>query len=247
MNNGDITGIITVRTSSTRLPSKCLLPFGDETIITHVVNRAKSYGIEPIICTSTDPSDDVLENIAKECKIRFFRGSLNNKLKRWFDCAKHFNLRTFHTIDADDPFFDGHEVIESMRVLKEQTCDMVAPTKSSSAGGATVGYSLTTKIIGRALQNIPKDTDTEMMWYFLEKVPGIKIITLNDNYPNTPQVRLTLDYEEDYWMLASLVNILGNNATRSQINTFFFRNPDFSKINYFRNQEWKKAQLDKKT
>ena len=30
-------GFITVRTSSTRLPEKCLLPLGDETVISHVV------------------------------------------------------------------------------------------------------------------------------------------------------------------------------------------------------------------
>ena len=240
-------GFITVRTSSTRLPNKCLLPLGDETVISHVVKRAIAYEIEPIICTSTDKSDDILEEISKELGVKYFRGSLVNKLKRWSDCAKYFNLNTFHTIDADDPFFDGHEVIKSLRVLEEGGGDMVGPTKSSSAGGATVGYSLTTKIIERALQNIPVDTDTEMMWYFLEKVPGINILTLKDNYQNAPLVRLTLDYGEDYWMLASLANILGNNATRSQINRFFLKNPDFSKINYFRNQEWKKAQLDKKT
>jgi len=138
-------------------------------------------------------------------------------------------------------------MIESMGLLEEGGFDMVSPTKSSAAGGATVGYSLTAQIIERALQSIPDDTDTEMMWYFLEKVPGINIITLHDSYPDEPPVRLTLDYEEDYWMLASLANILGNNATRSQINQFLLTNPDFSKINFFRNHEWKNAQIAKKT
>ena len=246
MTKTQITGFITVRTSSTRLQSKCLLPFGDETVIKHVVNRVVSYGIDPIICTSTHSSDDVLERVAKELNVKCFRGSLANKLKRWSDCAKSFNLDIFHTIDADDPFFDGHEVIESMRLLEEGGFDMVSPTKSSAAGGATVGYSLTAQIIKRALQSIPDDTDTEMMWYFLEKVPGINILTLHDSYPDEPPVRLTLDYEEDYWMLASLANILGNNATRSQISQFLIKNPDFSKINFFRNQDWKNAQVAKK-
>ena len=85
------------------------------------------------------------------------------------------------------------------------------------------------------------------MWYFLEKVTGMSSRVLDDKYSNSPQVRLTLDYIEDYWMLASIVNILGNDATRSDLSKFLIRNPDFSKINFFRNQEWKKAQLDKKT
>ena len=92
MGETENTGFITVRTSSTRLPKKCLLPLGDETVISHVVKRSISYGIEPIICTSTDISDDVLEGIATQLGVKCFRGSLVNKLKRWLDCAEHFNV-----------------------------------------------------------------------------------------------------------------------------------------------------------
>ena len=122
-------GFITVRTSSTRLPNKCLLPLGDETVISHVVKRAVAYGIEPIICTSTDKSDDILEEISKELGVKCFRGSLVNKLKRWLDCAEHFNVNSFHTIDADDPFFDGSEMIDSLNLLKSGNYDVVCPTE----------------------------------------------------------------------------------------------------------------------
>ena len=67
-------GFITVRTSSTRLPNKCLLPFGDETVISHVIKRAIAYGIEPIVCTSNDTSDDVIEQISIEQGVKVFRG-----------------------------------------------------------------------------------------------------------------------------------------------------------------------------
>ena len=59
------------------------------------------------MCTSTDSSDDLIEKLAKKEGVKCFRGSLVNKLKRWADCANHFKINAFHTIDADDPFFDG--------------------------------------------------------------------------------------------------------------------------------------------
>ena len=60
-------GIITVRTSSSRLPNKCLLRFyKSETIIEYIINRSKAFGIEPIICTSTNSSDDIIEKISEE-------------------------------------------------------------------------------------------------------------------------------------------------------------------------------------
>jgi spore coat polysaccharide biosynthesis protein SpsF len=240
------TGFITVRTSSTRLPGKCLLPFGEETVIGHVVKRAINYGIEPIICTSTDSSDDVLEEIANELSVRCFRGSMNNKLKRWFDCAEEFNIESFHTIDADDPFFDGSEMIESLNVLASGRYDVVCPTESSSAGGASVGYSLTREVIKKALKNLEDDTDTEMMWFYLEKLHGVKMTILPESRRQISGVRLTLDYQEDYWLLTSIARILGNSASRDAVNQLFLNNPDLAKVNFFRNDEWKDAQLSKK-
>jgi spore coat polysaccharide biosynthesis protein SpsF len=211
-----------------------------------VVKRAISYGIEPIICTSTDKSDDILEEISKELGVKCFRGSLVNKLKRWLDCAEHFEVNSFHTIDADDPLFDGKEMIASLDLLRSKDCDVVCPTESSSAGGASVGYSLTTAIIKKALENLDPDTDTEMMWYYLEKVSQVKMEILPEASNANIKVRLTLDYEEDYWLLASIARILGNSASRDAVNQLFLNNPDFSKINFFRNKEWKDAQLAKK-
>ena len=239
-------GFITVRTSSTRLPNKCLLPLGDETVISHVVKRAIAYGIEPIICTSIDKSDDVLEEISKELGVKCFRGSLINKLKRWLDCAEYFNVNSFHTIDADDPFFDGSEMIESLNLLKSGNCDVVCPTKSSSAGAASVGYSLTSAVVKRALVNLKDDTDTEMMWFYLEKLHDVRMAILPESGRQISGIRLTLDYQEDYWLLASIARILGNNPNRDAVNQLFLNNPDFTKINFFRNKEWKDAQLAKK-
>jgi spore coat polysaccharide biosynthesis protein SpsF len=239
-------GFVTVRTSSSRLPQKCLLPFGESTVLNHIIRRAVAFGIMPIICTSTDSSDDIIEKIAANEGVRFFRGSLQNKLKRWADCADYFGIHTFHTVDADDPFFDGEEIKRSMKLLDEGSLDMVCPTESSSAGGASVGYSLTTEIVKRASDSIPVDADTEMMWYFLEKISNLRVKVLPETYSLPFKVRLTLDYEEDYWLLESVRRITGNLAEREEVNQLFLSNPDFYKINWFRNEEWKAGQLSKR-
>ena len=120
-----VTGLITVRTSSSRLPQKCLLPFGESTVLNHIIRRAVAFGIDPLVCTSTDPTDDVIERISAEEGVKCFRGSLQNKLKRWADCAAYFGIQSFHTVDADDPFFDGDEIKRSMRLLEDGSYDMV--------------------------------------------------------------------------------------------------------------------------
>ncbi len=242
-----IPGFITVRSSSSRLPLKCFLPFGkDSNVLEHIIRRAKHYNIDPIICTSTDPSDDLIEKLAIKEKVKFFRGSLNNKLQRWADCAKHFNLDAFHSVDADDPFFDGNEMRRSYEMLLFEDLDVVTPTKESSAGDASVGYSLKTNAIIRSLKGVNQETDTEMMWFYLEKITDLKKKILPSISQSKLKLRLTLDYKEDYWLLESLRRLVGNLATRDEINTLFLNNPDLHKINWFRNLEWKIAQDSKK-
>ena len=240
-----IPGIISVRTSSSRLPKKCLMQFGDQNVIEHIIKRAIFFKIDPIICTSKDSTDDILVEIAKRKNIKFFRGSLLNKLKRWSDCAEYFELDFFHSIDADDPFFDGEEILRSFNLLKKGEYDAVYPTKSSSSGVGSVGFSLNSKIVKKAILFLEEDTDTEMIWNYLKNTPNIKSIILNDIILYPPKMRLTLDYEEDYWLLRTLHRIVGSYGTREDINQIFKLNPEFSSINWFNNHKWKKAQNKK--
>ena len=240
-----IPSFITVRTASKRLPEKCLLPFGDCNVLEHIIHRSRFYGLLPIICTTFEQSDDIIEFIAKKENVKCFRGSAVNKLKRWLDCCDHFQIEHFHTVDADDPFFDGELMKDSMRLL-EEGFDVVSPTVSSSAGAASVGYSLSSDIVRKAVELIEENTDTEMMWYYLDKIPGIKKTTLPESKNTICKVRLTLDYEEDYWLLQTVRRIVGSLTSRQEVDELFIRNPDLYQINWFRNEEWEQGQLDKK-
>jgi spore coat polysaccharide biosynthesis protein SpsF len=241
-----IPAFITVRSASSRLPGKCLLPFGDVRVIEHVITRAMHYELDPIVCTTVEPEDDVLVSIAEAYGVRCFRGAVDNKLKRWADCCAHFDISAFHTVDADDPFFDGEEMARSFALLNDQGWDIVAPTPSSSAGGASSGYSLTRDIVDRSVALTKPDDDTEMMWYWVDKVTGVKKTVLKEIDPDPITVRLTLDYEEDYWLLASVLRMIGGMAGREEINGLFRTNPSLYKVNWFRNEAWAAGQKAKK-
>ena len=236
------TAFVTVRIASSRLPRKCCLPFGDMTVLEHVIKRALHFGLQPIVCTTNHIDDDEVVNIAKKLHVRYFRGPSANKLMRWRDCCSEFSVAAFHTLDADDPFFDPSQINESMNLLA-RGYDVVEPTLHSSQGYASVGYSLTCDIVERACKKLTANTDTEMMWHYLSKVPHVKKIRLPDSHNDSAeQVRLTLDYEEDYWLLRTVQRILGHYATREQIDNLFRQNPDLHRINWFRNSEWKMNQ-----
>jgi spore coat polysaccharide biosynthesis protein SpsF (cytidylyltransferase family) len=240
----NIPSFITVRTDSSRLQRKCLLPFGEGNVLEHIIRRTKHYKLEPIVCTTTEASDDIVKEISQKERAKCFRGSKINKLKRWLDCCCNFDVLAFHTIDADDPFFDGHQVEKSFRLL-QQGFDVVFPPDSSSMGGASVGYSLTRDIVSRCCESIGEDEDTEMMWSYLKKLPGLRQTKLPEEDANPMLLRLTLDYEEDYWLLRSIQRIVGSLASRREVEDLFRRNPDLYLINWFRSKEWKDKQVAK--
>lgn len=240
-----IPAFITVRTASTRLPKKCLLPFGEGTVLDHIIKRCIHFNLRPIVCTTNLPSDEIIVNIARFHKIEFFRGESINKLMRWRDCSRQYEIPYFHTVDADDPFFCGDEVKRSIKFMLDGRYEMVAPTKSSSKGGATVGYSLQSSVVERACIDTKTDTDTEMMWSHISKVDELKSANLIEPESDIIDCRLTLDYHEDFVLLDAIRILLGPLASRADICELLKNNPSLPMINAFRNEEWAAIQKKK--
>jgi len=218
-----------------------LLDFGQGNVLEHIIRRCKFFGFEPLVCTTTLGEDDVVRDIAQKEGCLFYRGSAEDKLQRWLGACDQFDIESFHTVDADDPFFDGELGHKSLRLLDEGY-DIVYPSSSIYIGG--VGFSITSDIIRKAC-SLKESDDTEMMWYFVEKVPDLRRIEIPVPDGRTASVRLTLDYEEDYWMLLTVLRILGPQATRQEIEDLFSRNPDLRQVNWFRNEQWKSLQVEK--
>lgn len=213
-------------------------------MIEHIIIRSRHYGLDPLICTTNEKEDDRIVSIAKNSNTKVFRGSTINKLQRWRDCCREFDIDAFHSVDADDPFFCGDEVRRSFALL-EDGYDMVTPSPSSSNGGATVGYSLKSEIVEKACYGLDENTDTEMMWSFIERVNSLKKTMLSDPDNFIIENRMTLDYPEDYILLEAVRLMVGNLATREQVFNVLKNNPDLVKINKFRSDEWKQGQKNK--
>ena len=102
--------IITARSSSKRLKNKILLDISKNyKCVDILIERSKLVGLPIILATSIAKSDDKLVRYVKNNhKIIIFRGSLNNKVKRWYNCFTKYNLTSACFIDGDDLLFDYH-------------------------------------------------------------------------------------------------------------------------------------------
>lgn len=246
-------GLITVRSNSNRFPKKCFQKLNNISVIDHCILRAKFAGIIPIICTTSNKKDNIFKNYAKKHKVKIFRGSEQNKIKRWYDCIKHFRIKKFHTIDADDPYFDYFAIKKSIRCINK-TYNIILPSQASRKGGASEGYSfsyfgieaLYQSLFNYNFKNFDK-FDTEMIDNFIKNLNLKKKKFGGTSYEIKSNIRLTLDYEEDYKLLRVLSNIFNYSSSRYKINRYLSKNRYLLDINFFLNKKWKSKQNSFKT
>lgn len=234
---------VTVRFSSSRLPGKCLLEIDGISILQHLVERLRLANFEPIICTSLDPTDDEIVALARVLELNFYRGSLQNKIERWADCASHFGAELVHILDADDPFVDVEEISASIRMAQELDLDLLRTSRRSDSGFASVGMTIKTQF----LQNL-KNRVKKLRSDNLDVIPWELLLTNKDRVKELPDnyilphenfnLRLTLDYPEDFQVISKVIQALGNTASRKSIEEFLYDNPKVSAFNASRTSDF---------
>jgi spore coat polysaccharide biosynthesis protein SpsF (cytidylyltransferase family) len=100
--------LLQARTSSSRLPGKVLLPVAGIPLVVLAARRAGNSGRRVVVVTSHEPSDDVLCDVLDNWDTAYFRGDLENTLKRFVDVLEgapddHVVVR----LTGDNVFPDG--------------------------------------------------------------------------------------------------------------------------------------------
>tara|TARA_B110000196_G_C21153376_1_gene671337 strand:+ start:3421 stop:5040 length:1620 start_codon:yes stop_codon:yes gene_type:complete len=100
--------ILQARTNSSRLPGKVLLPINGIPLVVLAAKRASNTGIDVLVATSEEASDDALVSILDEYSIKYYRGSLNNTLDRIVSALYEYNDNCLvFRLTADNIFPDG--------------------------------------------------------------------------------------------------------------------------------------------
>ena len=103
-----IEAIIQARMSSKRLPGKVLEQIQGKSVLQYLLERiGRCLGLQyTIVATSTDNSDDPIEEFCDDFGIECFRGSLENVAERFRDAAKKYKLDAFVRVCSDSPLLD---------------------------------------------------------------------------------------------------------------------------------------------
>lgn len=228
--------LVTVRYSSSRLPGKCMIPIQDKPVLQHLLERILNSNLQPIVCSSSDPSDQTIVNLAAEMGIECFRGSLLNKIDRWAQCAVSINSEYVHIIDADDPLVDVAEILESIDEATEWSLDLLKTSERSDRGYASVGMTIKREFLltlSRRVSSLDSNDLDVIPWELLLQ-PTDRVAQKKDKIlipASALNLRLTLDYENDLELISTLIKELGNTISRLELEMYLESHPLLATIN----------------
>lgn len=124
--------IIQARMSSVRLSGKVLADIVGKALIDRIISRVRAArGIdEVVVATTLEPDDDVLvRHLTSNSRCRVFRGSLDDVLERFYQCASASQADVIVRITADDPLKDPLIIQRAIELLHaDQGLDYVSNT-----------------------------------------------------------------------------------------------------------------------
>ena len=245
MGNGSnkVVTIIQARMGSTRLPGKVLMEVDGVPLLEIMLSRiVKSELLDQVvIATSTLPNDDKIIEFCQKKKFECFRGSEEDVLSRYFECANKYKADIVVRLTADCPLIDPQIIDKVINHYLEKNVDYNANTvpseKSTFPDGSDVEvFSL--DALERAYKEAKNPKDREhVTFYFWKYNHGFSTTQLSQE-SDWSKYRITVDYPEDlevvefiikelkkrksFGYLDEIISIINSNDEIKQKNSEYF-------------------------
>lgn len=207
-----VTAIIQARMISTRLPGKVLMKIEGKPMLWHVVNRLKfSEKFDDIILAIPDKKEsDVLEEFARKNKIKYFRGSEENVLLRYYKTAKKFKIDAIVRITSDCPLIDPKIVDLIIEKHLNSDADYTSNTLERTFPRGLDVEVFNFKVLEKAQKEAKESYQREHVTpYICENINVFKFQNIEAKGKlRRPELRLTVDTKEDLKLIREIYSCL---------------------------------------
>ena len=201
--------IIQARIGSKRLPGKILRNYKNYNLLKVLIQRLKkSKKVKNIIVATTKQKED--DKIVKFCvdnSLKYFRGSKNNVLNRYYEASKKYNVQNIIRITSDCPLIDPVILDKMILEFKRKKLDYLSntyPEPSTYPDGMDIEI-FTYRSLELANRYAAKRTEKEHVTVYIRKQKKFKILR-TDLKKNKSNYRLTVDYLKDYNLFKNLID-----------------------------------------
>jgi len=246
-----IIAILQARMSSSRLPGKVLKPIMGKPMLALQVERILRTRLidRLVVATSTDPSDDPVEQLCKKISVDCFRGSLDNVLDRYYRTAEKFNPDIVVRLTGDCPLTDPEIIDATIRFFQKNRYDYVTngDQESTFPDGLDVEV-FSIEALRKAWENAQLPSEKEHVTPYIKKQSDNFKIGNFKGSRDLSGLRWTVDEPEDFQFVTRVYEELypGNPCFGTdEILDLLTRKPELSGINagFERNEGVKKSLL----
>jgi len=244
-----ISCIVQARVNSKRLPGKILMPVFGKSLLQHLLERLKRLKTidDLIVATTKHKLDDETAKIAKLINVKIYRGDEHNVLKRYYDCAKINKSSVIIRVTADCPLIDIKYINELLKIFLKNDYDYLSNLDLNYLPDGFHCEIFNFRSLEKAQKLAKSKFDREHVTSFLWSNP--KIFSIHHYCGkklknHSKDIRLTLDYHEDYILIKEVFEKLYKKNkffSLVEITAFLEKNKNFLKINEkYHKLQWKK-------
>lgn len=236
-----IVTVIQARTASSRLPNKIFLPLLDKPLLFRMYERVAASRLRGtiVIATTTDISDDKVEELCKEYHLNYFRGHPTDLLDRHYQAAKIFNADAVVKIPSDCPLIDPNVIDKVLNYYLNNSdkFDYVSNLHPATYPDGNDVEIIRIEALKNAWENAKLELEREhtspYLWENSNKfrIGNVEWETRSDY---SMSYRFTIDYKKDYNFIKQVYDELypvNNIFTLQDILDFLKRRPEIKKIN----------------
>lgn len=228
-----IVAITQARMSSTRCPGKVLKPILGTPMVWQQWERIQQahHLDECILATSTDSSDGPLVDYFTAKNQAVFRGSLNNVLNRYYQCAKVYQASQVVRLTADCPLLDPKIIDKTIEIHLKNANDYTNNIHFPLGMSVEV---FRFNALEKAYYEAKLSSQREHVTLFIYNHPELFKLGQFSHSENLSHLRWTVDYPEDFeFVLQVYQNLYPQNPqfTMAQVLDLLTAQPQLSKIN----------------
>lgn len=226
--------IIQARMGSSRLPGKILKPLGNVDVLTYDIERCRAIkGVsEVIVATSLLPQDDAIAAWCEEHHVAYFRGSEDDVLDRYVQCAKMYKPNYVMRVTSDCPFVDYEMASEMVELMHREQKDIILLNGELPRGLAVemISYEALLKIHEFGQESRHREHVTYYAYEYKEQFETVTYnVPVNRQHP---QFRITLDTSEDYACIFEIAKHFDNPLVSSvEVIEFLQAHPEVAELN----------------
>lgn len=228
--------IIQARMGSTRLPGKVLETLGNETVLWHVINRAKAVaGVGIVCCAIPDSaSSDPVAIEAVRCGAVVVRGDELDVLARYRKAAKEIGADVIMRVTSDCPLIDPSVCAEVLKLVTSGAADYACNNMPPSFPHGLDCEAFTIAALERAVQEAQQPDEREHVTPWIRNCTDLKHLNISCSLDSLQHHRWTLDYPEDLLFFRALIKHLEPDpvtATMERVLTTLRDHPELQRIN----------------